>query len=76
MALRDDSILLNLESILKALAASYSHLILRTGEKPFSISISVVEDPAEDRLCRFREFLDFDETIEDIRDEHYLRLGN
>src|SRR5438309_2884511 len=73
--LRDDSILLNLESILKALAASYSHLILRTGKKPFSISISVVEDPAEDRLCRFREFLDFDETIEDIRDEHYLRMG-
>ena len=72
--LRDDSILLNLESVLKALAASYSHLTLRTGEKPFSISIPVVEDPAEDRLCRFREFLDFDETIEDIRDAHYLRL--
>jgi len=53
------NLVLILERILKTLAENYNHLLLRSGERPFLISIPIVEDPAEDRLCRFREFLEF-----------------
>jgi len=72
--LGNDTVLDNLRSIFQALAANYSHLVLRTGEKPFSVRIPVFEDVAEDRLCRFRELLDVDETIRDLGDERYLGL--
>jgi hypothetical protein len=64
----------NLEHILTTLAANYKYLILRTGERPFLVSIPVVEDPAEHRSCRFRELLEIDETIRDITDERYSAL--
>ena len=72
---RDDSLVTNLEKILRKLAENYERLTLQNGERPFSIVIPLVEDPAEDRLIRFRELLDYDETIkEEIRDEQYLSL--
>jgi hypothetical protein len=70
----EDTIVDNLEPILRTVATSYSHLILRTGEKPFSISIPIFEDTSEERLCRFRELLDVDETIRDVSDKDYLKL--
>jgi hypothetical protein len=73
-SLGGDTVVGNVEQILRALAVHYRHLILRSGEKPFSISIPVFEDPSEDRLCRFRELLDVDETIRDISEEQYLSL--
>lgn len=72
--LHDDSIQQNLKPVLSALAASYTHLILRAGEKPFSISVPVFEDMAAGRLCRFRELLDVDETIRNVCDEDYMGL--
>jgi hypothetical protein len=69
-----DTILANIQAILQALAANYCHLMLRTGEKPFSINIPIFEDVTDDRLCRFRELLDVDEPIRDPGDEHYLGL--
>ncbi len=69
-----DSIVSNLDPILRTLAASYGHLILRTREKPFSITIPIFEDTNEDRLCRFRELLDVDEPIRDISEKDYLNL--
>lgn len=69
-----DTILENLRAILEALARNYKRLELRTGEKPFTIIIPILEDVAEKRLCRFRELLDVDETIRDLGDERYLEL--
>jgi hypothetical protein len=62
------------EPILNTLASHYRNLTLESGEMPFFISIPIVEDPAEDRLCRFREFLDVDENVDDISAERYLGL--
>jgi len=45
-----DTVLSNLQTIIQALAENYSHLTLRTGERPFTISIPIFEDAADDRL--------------------------
>jgi hypothetical protein len=72
--LRDVDLESNVEPILNALASHYKSLILRSGEEPRFISIPVVEDPADDRLSRFREFLDVDETVRDISAQRYLEF--
>lgn len=72
--LGNDTILENLKPILHALALNYEHFALRSGEKPFTIVVPIVEDPSADRLCRFREVLDVDETIRDLTDARYLEL--
>jgi hypothetical protein len=59
-----DSIVTNLEEILRTVGREYAHLLRPSGEKPFSIRIPVFEDHAHDRLSRFRELLDVDETIQ------------
>ncbi len=48
--------------------------ILRKGEQPFEIHIPVFEDPAEDRLSRFRVLLDVDETIRPNAAADYFRF--
>jgi len=70
--LRNVELVSNLEPILYTLASHYKNLILRSGEEPSLISVPVVEDPADDRLSRFREFLDVDETVQDISALRYL----
>lgn len=72
--LRSVDLAANVEPVLNALASHFRNLTLPSGERPFFISIPVVEDPAEDRLCRFREFLDVDENVEDISAERYLEF--
>lgn len=64
----------NIGKVIHTLAKNYSDMALRTGEKPFCIRVPIFEDPAVDRLSRFRELLEVDETIEDRTDEDYLRL--
>ncbi len=54
----DDSIYTNLGQIIATLAARYSSMILSSGEPPFEIHVPLFEDPAADRLCRFRVPLD------------------
>lgn len=58
-----DTIVDNLEKILLTLAQNYEHLVRVNGEAPFAIHIPVLEDPEEDRPCRFRIIGDIDETI-------------
>jgi hypothetical protein len=71
--LREVELVSNLDRILNTLASHYKNLTLRSGEEPSFISIPVVEDPAgDDRLSRFREFLDVDETVQDITAQRYL----
>jgi hypothetical protein len=70
--LREVELVSNLDRILNTLASHYKNLTLRSGEEPSFISIPVVEDPAGDRLSRFREFLDVDETVQDITTRRYL----
>lgn len=72
--LGSDAILGKLDHVLVSLAANYSRLILRTGERPFRIIIPVFEDPTDDRPSRFRQLLDVDETIRNITADHYLSL--
>lgn len=71
-ALSDEGIPENLERIIGSLVVHYPGLTLASGERPFWISIPVVEDPAEDRIARFREVLDYDETIKEIHAELYF----
>lgn len=68
-----DGIFSGLEQIMHTLAASYDFMRLDGSEPPFEIHIPVFEDPAEDRLCRFRVMLDVDETITDISAADYLK---
>lgn len=72
--LGDDSILPHLDKILGRLAAEYKHLVLRSGETPFEIHVPVFEDPADDRLSRFRVLLDVDEIIEPKPEADYFKL--
>jgi hypothetical protein len=58
-----DTIIDNLEAILFALSQNYDALALESGELPFEIHVAVVEDPEEDRPCRFRVRGEWDETI-------------
>lgn len=69
-----DSVVQNLESIMRALAREYPHMVLRSGETPFEIHIPVFADLSDDALCRFRVLLDVDETIEPHPETDYLRL--
>ena len=59
-----DTIVNHLEEILLSIARNYDHLMLgESREPPFEIHVPVVEDPDEDRPCRFRLKGDIDETI-------------
>ena len=69
-----DSIFVNLEKIIKAVAQHSSELTLASGERPLEIHVPVFEDPAKDRPCRFRVKLDVDETIPSISQADYFRL--
>ena len=68
----DDAIYENLGKVMVRLATRYSAIILPSGEPPFEIHIPVFEDPAADRLCRFRVPLDVDETVRHPTAEHYV----
>ncbi len=69
----DDSIFVGLEQILLTLARQHRSLILASGERPDEIHVPVFEDPADDRLCRFRVLLDVDETIQGVTVSDYLK---
>lgn len=58
-----DTIFNHLGKILLTLAQNYDRLALKSGEQPFAIHIPVLEDPDEDRPCRFRVIGNIDETI-------------
>lgn len=62
----------SLGEILKQVADNYTAMKGKTGEVPFEVHIPVFEDP-EKRLCRFRDLLDVDETIENITQADYFR---
>lgn len=68
----DDAISENLGKIMVTLASRYGSIILPSGEPPFEIHVPVFEDPADDRLCRFRVPLDVDETVRNPTAQHYL----
>lgn len=70
----DDSIFSQLESILGAIAKHYENLVLASGETPLEIHVPVLEDLAQDRLCRFRVLLDVDETIANVTTDDYFKL--
>jgi hypothetical protein len=63
----------NLGQIFKALAENFEYLMGQTGEQPYIIHIPVFEDP-DQRFCRFRSLLDFDETIKGVTEGDYLRF--
>jgi hypothetical protein len=73
-SLGDGSVAASVGQILQTLAASYSNLLLKTGEPPYEIHIPVFEDPAGDRPSRFRVLLDVDETIPTISVADYYKL--
>jgi hypothetical protein len=52
--LTDDSVFSKIEDILRAIAVHSDSLTLGSGERPFEIHVPVFEDPAQDRVCRFR----------------------
>jgi hypothetical protein len=53
----------NLWKILPTVAEHFNRLTLDSGERPVEIHVPVVEDPDEDRPCRFRVLAHVDETI-------------
>jgi hypothetical protein len=61
-----------LEKILLTLAQNYDRLVLKSGELPLAIHIPVLEDPDEDRPCRFRVIGHIDETIRSRGSEDYF----
>lgn len=73
-SLGPDSIVTSLERILRALASSYEHLLLASGENPIDIHVPVFEDPATDRPSRFRVLLDVDENIPSVSAADYFRF--
>lgn len=72
--LSEGSIPANLEKILVAAASEYRHMVLRSGEAPFELHIPVFEDPAADRISRFRVLLGVDETIAPQPQTDYFKL--
>jgi len=62
----------NLSRIFPTLAEHYDRLALATGQKPIEVHIPVVEDPDDERPCRFRVIAHVDETINDKGPEDYL----
>jgi hypothetical protein len=70
----DGGIFTNLGQIISTLAARYRTMILSSGEPPFEIHVPVFEDPADDRLCRFRVPLDVDETVRNPTAEYYFKF--
>jgi hypothetical protein len=70
----DDSIYENVGQIISTLAARYSSMILSSGEPPFEIHVPLFEDPADDRLCRFRVPLDVDETVGNPTADYYIKF--
>jgi hypothetical protein len=71
----DDAIYETLGNVMVTLATRYSAIILPSGEPSFEIHIPVFEDPAADRLCRFRVPLDVDETVSHPTAEHYVTFS-
>ena len=61
-----------LDEILMKLAENFGSLALPSGELPFEIFIPILEDPAADRLIRFRQVLTVDETIKLFNSEMYF----
>jgi hypothetical protein len=68
-----DSVLENIQRILKTIASEYHHLVRRSGEAPYEIHVPVFEDPARNPPARFRVLLDVDETIKPKPSSDYLR---
>lgn len=58
-----DTVVDNLEGILSAVAQNCDRLALENGEFPVEIHVPVVEDPDDERPCRFRVIAHVDETI-------------
>lgn len=71
--LSEDSVIENIESILRTIANEYHHLVRRSGEVPFEIHVPVFQDPAPNPPARFRVLLDVDETLEPKPPKDYLR---
>jgi len=71
--LSENSLLENLEAILRTLASEYRHLVRRSGEAPFEIHVPVFQDPASDPPARFRVLLEVDETLTPKPKDDYLR---
>jgi hypothetical protein len=67
-----DTIVDNLWRILPTVAAHYDCLALESGEKPIEIHVPVVEDPDEERPCRFRVVAHVDEAITGRGPNDYL----
>jgi hypothetical protein len=67
-----DTLVSQLENILITVARSYDRFLLKQGEAPYTIEISVFEDPEEDRPCRFRVIGNIDETIRSRGPEDYV----
>ena len=63
-----------LESLLTALSKNYEKFMLPTGGMPYEIHIPVFEDPATDRIIRFREQLCVDETIFEFKTSDYFKF--
>jgi hypothetical protein len=68
----NNTILSQLENILATLARSYDKFRLVQGGAPYTIEIPVLEDPEEDRPCRFRVIGHMGETIESRGVEDYM----
>ena len=56
-------ILDNLEAVLRSIAGNWNDLRLTSGELPFEIHISVLEDTTESKTAKFRVIGEIDETI-------------
>ena len=62
-----------LEGIFKTLVVNYSTLKANGNEPPYEIHVPVFEDPSGE-VCRFRQLLDVDETIQDADQASYFKL--
>lgn len=63
----------SLGDIFQALVQNFQSLKANGNEPPYEIHIPVFEDPSGE-ICRFRQLLDVDETIENTSQTNYLKF--
>jgi hypothetical protein len=67
------SIYESLKDVFQVLVENYPRLQANGDEPPYEIHVPVFEDPSNE-ICRFRQLLDVDETIQDANQSSYLKL--